>query len=152
MKDPLSKIANNPVGVAPVDGVPVGQSQWSVCNDLHLTCPLVSVPYNVLWVRYPVHVSTLSGRGGPYPAGYVFPVPFGSWPSLLGPSCARCVFDLPCGWLTRIPCVRERIGVATFRTCTLRRGWVPSLLRGRGVRSMAAMDHTSGRSVGAEIG
>ena len=25
----------------------------------------------------------------PYPAGYVFPLPFGGWPSLFGRSCAR---------------------------------------------------------------
>ena len=26
---------------------------------------------------------------GPYPAGYVFPLPFGGWPSLLGRSSSR---------------------------------------------------------------
>ncbi len=25
-----------------------------------------------------------------YPPGYEFPLPFGGWPSLLGPSCSRC--------------------------------------------------------------
>jgi hypothetical protein len=36
-----------------------------------------------------VHVSTLSGWVLPYPAGYGFPLPFGRWHSLLGPSCSR---------------------------------------------------------------
>ena len=35
------------------------------------------------------HVSTLSGRSATYPAGYVFPLPFGCWRSLLGTSLPR---------------------------------------------------------------
>jgi hypothetical protein len=48
-----------------------------------------------------IHVSSLSARAStPYPAGYGFPVPFGSRPSLLGSSCPRRGIGLPCGWLT----------------------------------------------------
>src|SRR5690242_19558396 len=38
---------------------------------------------------HPVHVSRLSAWVRPYPAGYGFPLPFGCWPSLLGPSLAH---------------------------------------------------------------
>src|SRR5207237_8236379 len=94
-KDPAPQVANNPVGLAPVDCVPVraGPSRGSVCSSgvLHLTCPSVSFPYAVLRVTHQTHVSGLSAWViGPYPPGYAFPLPFGRRPSLLGSSGARC--------------------------------------------------------------
>src|SRR5262245_8290413 len=133
-KDALSQVANDPISFPPVDGVPVGTSHWSVCRaeGLHPTFPLMSNRYGVLWVVHQVHVSRFSAWATrPYPPGYDFPVPFGGWRSLLGPSCVRCRIGLP---LRSADWPRpDGNGVATFHIGELRWGWVPSLPRGRGV-------------------
>src|SRR5262249_36022326 len=72
----------------------------SVCRPLagsHLTCPFgLPNPPGSCRVVYQAHVSRLSARAlRPYPPGYEFPVPFGGWSSLLGPSCARCGVGRP---------------------------------------------------------
>src|SRR5207302_7712955 len=96
-EDASSQVADDPVGLAPVDGVPVGtrSSLGSVCRPRgpQRTCPLIRVHPNVLRVTHQAHVSRLSPRASPpYPPGYGFPLPFGWRPSLLGPSCPRCGF------------------------------------------------------------
>ena len=61
----------------------------SVCkaNGSHLTCPSdFDRPFRSRQVVHQAHVSTLSVGQTPYPAGYGFPLPFGCWRSLLGPS------------------------------------------------------------------
>src|SRR5262249_38848173 len=103
---------------------------------LHLTCPSVGVLQVVLWVTHQTHVSGLSAQASrPYPPGYEFPLPFGGWPSLLGSSCARCgvgpSFRRSSGLLAWWP---DRNRVARFCTRETRRGRVPSVLRGLGVR------------------
>ena len=115
-----------------------GSPRGSVCSTgvLHLTCPAVGVLPAVLWVTHLTHVSGLSAQArGPYPPGYDFPVPYGGWPSLLGSSCARCgvgpSFRRSSGLLAGGP---DRNGVTMFRTREARRGRVPSVPRGRGVR------------------
>ena len=115
-----------------------GSPRGSVCSTgvLHLTCPAVGVLPVVLWVTHLTHVSGLSAQArGPYPPGYDFPVPYGGWPSLLGSSCARCgvgpSFQRSSGLLAGGP---DRNGVTMFRTREARRGRVPSVPRGRGVR------------------
>jgi hypothetical protein len=87
-KDTLSQVPHLPVGLAPIDALPVGWCHWSVCVNCfrHLTFPLIQTRHIVLWVVHQIHVSTLSRWVFPYPAGYVFPLPFGCWPSLLGSS------------------------------------------------------------------
>src|SRR6516225_11152998 len=67
----------------------------SVCRPIagsHLTCPFgLHNPPGSCRVVYQAHFSRLSARATrPYPPGYDFPLPFGGWRSLLGPSCARC--------------------------------------------------------------
>ncbi len=65
-----------------------------------------------------VSVSILSDWVSPYPAGYVFPLPFGCWPSLLKQSLPSygCVPPLPLAyWLAP-----DRMGVTTFRIRELR--------------------------------
>jgi len=52
----------------------------------HLPFPSGSKPLLRPVGAHQTHVSTLSGRASPYPAGYAFPSPFGRWPSLLGSS------------------------------------------------------------------
>ena len=62
-KDALSQVTNSPVGFAPIDGVPIGLFLGSVCRAcvcLHLTFPLISPLYLVLWVMHQDHVSRLS--------------------------------------------------------------------------------------------
>ena len=83
---------------------------------------------------HPAHVSRLSARATrPYPPGYEFPLPFGGWRSLLGPSCSRCglgpSFRRSSGLLARGP---DRIGVTTFRPDEMRRGRVPPIRRDLG--------------------
>ena len=87
-EDAPSQVADDPLGLAPVDGSPVGPSRRSVCGTegSHLTCPLISNHYRVLRVAHQVHVSRLSAWAVPYPPGYGFPLPFGGWRSLFGPS------------------------------------------------------------------
>jgi hypothetical protein len=87
-KDTLSQVTDSPVDLAPIDARPSSGSLGSVCliRIRHLTFPLISNRYVVLWVVHQIHVSTLSGWVYPYPAGYVFPLPFGCWLSLLGSS------------------------------------------------------------------
>jgi hypothetical protein len=92
----------------------------SVCSCLHLTFPSVSSRLIVLRVTHHVHVSILSDRVLPYPAGYVFPLPFGRWPSLLGRSCpTRGLTFLTVGSPTYRPSP-DSIGVSTFRTDEMR--------------------------------
>jgi hypothetical protein len=78
-EDTLPQIAHNPVGFAPVDARPIGVCLGSVCEAyrLHLTFASVCSLCDVLWVVHQAHVSRLSAWVLPYPAGYVFPVPFG---------------------------------------------------------------------------
>jgi hypothetical protein len=63
-------------------------------------------------------VGTLSGRVFPYPAGYVFPLPFGCWHSLLKPSLSLY------GYVPPLPVAYwfapDRIGVITFRFFKMR--------------------------------
>ncbi len=72
----------------------------------------------------------------PYPAGYGFPLPFGCRHSLLGSvlrllgSSAAVAVGLPA-----LPL--DPIRVVTFRMREMRPGWVPPLLRGRGVLGTA---------------
>jgi len=89
-----------------------------------------------------VHVCPLSGWvfpvSRPYPAGYVFPVPFGvlafaSWTIL-----SRWRICRRCRWFTGLkdnflPFDQTPIGVITFRTVEMRLGWASSVLRGHGV-------------------
>ena len=77
----------------------------SVCRPVagsHLTCPFsLHNPPGSCRVVHPAHVSGLSAQAmRPYPPGYGFPLPFSRRRSLLGPSCARWGFGLPCGRLT----------------------------------------------------
>src|SRR5215470_12676914 len=85
-----------------------------------------------LWVVHLVHVSGLSAWELPYPPGYGFPVPFGWWPSLLGPSSSHWRIPSPLR-LTYCGIAADSIGVVTFRTEKIRLGRVGSLLRGHGV-------------------
>lgn len=131
---------------SPVDGVPLGPFRRSVCSCLHLTFPSVSSRLIVLRVTHHVHVSILSDRVLPYPAGYVFPLPFGRWRSLLGRSCpTRGSAFLTVGSPTDRP-PPDSIGVSTFRTDEMRPGRVPSILRGRGacINATAGVDHLAG--------
>jgi hypothetical protein len=134
-EDALSQVANDPLGLPPIDGGPVGSSRRSVCRvqDSHPTFPSIGNRHRVLRVVHPVHVSRLAAWAqGPYPPGYGFPLPFGWWRSLLGPSCAPCRVGpslRSADWLKP-----DCKGVTTFLTCERRWGWVPSLPRGRGVR------------------
>jgi hypothetical protein len=94
-KDPLSQITNSPVGFAPIDGIPIRLLLASVCRECfsHLTFPLMSNLYLVLWVMHQDHVSRLSAWispiSRPYLPSYVFLLPFGRQPSLLDPSCSH---------------------------------------------------------------
>src|SRR5712692_6494207 len=60
------------------------------------------------------HVSPLAGWVSPLtrpdPAGYVFPLPFGCWPSLLGTSSPPGVLTLPRGRATDIQGTRPLSG------------------------------------------
>jgi hypothetical protein len=94
----------------------------SVCRPLagsHLTCPFgLHNPPGSCRVVHQAHVSRLSARATrPYPPGYDFPVPYGGWPSLLGPSYSRCGFGpsfrRSSGLLAQGP---DRNGVTAFRT------------------------------------
>lgn len=87
-EDALPQIADLPISFAPVDALPVGQPRGSDCSvaDVHLSFPAICARRLVLQGAYRVHVSTLSGRALLYPASYGFLVPFGSRPSLFGPS------------------------------------------------------------------
>src|SRR5258706_1485564 len=78
-KDTLSQVTHKSVGFLPVDSVPIRLCLGSVCQAccLHLTFPLMSIPYLDLWVMYQDHVSHLSVQVLPYLPGYGFPVPFG---------------------------------------------------------------------------
>jgi hypothetical protein len=53
----------------------------------YLTYAAYSLPCPLSLVAYLTHVSNLSVWVLPYRAGYGFPLPFGSPPSLLGSSC-----------------------------------------------------------------
>ena len=108
-KETVPQIADEPLSLAPLDAQPIGSSLRSVCigSSEHLTCPSVSSLCLVLSVVHQAHVSPLSGwvspLARPSPAGYDFPLPFGGWPSLLGPSCPAAELGQPYGWLTVIP-------------------------------------------------
>ena len=105
-KETVPQIADEPLSLAPHDALPIGPSLRSVCigKPEHLTCPLVSSLCLVLSVVHQAHVSPLSRwvapLARPSPAGYDFPLPFGGWPSLLGPSCPAAELGRPCRWLT----------------------------------------------------
>ena len=89
----------------------------SVCkaNGSHLTCPSdFDRPFRSRQVVHQAHVSTLSVGQTPYPAGYGFPLPFGRWPSLLGPSFPAEEFRPSCVGPTGRP--PDRSGVSTFRS------------------------------------
>src|SRR5712691_13500223 len=77
-KDTLSQVTHNPMGFLPVDSIPIRLRLSSVCQAccLHLTFPLISLPYSDLWVMYQDHVSHLSVWALPYLSGYGFPWPF----------------------------------------------------------------------------
>jgi hypothetical protein len=65
----------------------------------------------------------------------LFPLPFGRWPSLLGPSFPAVGFGLPCGWLTAgLPA--DHVGVSTFCASETRLGWTPFVSRGRSVSAL----------------
>jgi hypothetical protein len=100
-KETLPQIADGPLGLAPVDALPIGPSLRSVCfvHHVHLTCPLVCSLCHGLSVIHQAHVSPLSGWISPLarscPAGYDFPpafrrLAFASWAFLsrcgIGPS------------------------------------------------------------------
>jgi hypothetical protein len=73
-KDPLSQVTNSPVGLTPIDGVPIGLFLGSVCRAcvcLHLTFPLIS-PHN------PRSLGDAPGSRQP---------PFSVGMSILGPIC-----------------------------------------------------------------
>jgi hypothetical protein len=129
-EDPLSQITNSLLGLPPIDGIPISLSLGSVCREvfLHLTFPLIDNLYIGLSVKCQVYVSTLSGWVLPYPAGYVFPLPFGCWLSLLRPSHPHWRFRLSLRaayWFAP-----DSIGVPTFRAIEMRLRRMPSLLRG----------------------
>jgi len=96
-KDTLSQVTHNPMGFLPVDSIPIRLRLGSICQAccLHLTFPLISLPYSDLWVMYQDHVSHLSVWALPYLSGYGFPWPFGWQPSLLGPSRSHWGVQLP---------------------------------------------------------
>ena len=63
-------------------------------------------------------VSILSAWVSPYPAGYVFPLPFGCWPALLKRSLPPYGYVPP---LLLADCpAPDRMGVITFRILKLR--------------------------------
>ena len=87
--------------------------------------------YNTFRVRYQTYVSRLSTWVLPYPSGYVFPVPFGGWPSLLRSSLSHWRVR---SFLRLTYCeLADSIGVTTFRTTEMQLVWVFFLLRGLGV-------------------
>jgi hypothetical protein len=99
----------------------------------HLTCPSdFDRPFGSRQVVHQAHVSNLSVGQMPYPAGYGFPLPLGCWPSLLGPSFPAEEFRPSYVGPTGKP---DHNGVSTFRTVEIRPGWMPSILRGLGVRT-----------------
>jgi hypothetical protein len=100
----------------------------SVCRPIagsHLTCPFgLHNPPGSCRVVYQAHVSRLSARATrPYPPGYDFPLPFGGWRSLLGPSCARCGLG---------PSFRRSSGLLAHRARPQRGYHVPHQLRRNG--------------------
>jgi hypothetical protein len=100
----------------------------------HLTCPSdFDRPFGSRQVVHQAHVSNLSVGQTPYPPGYGFPLPFGWRPSLLGPSFPAAEFRPSCVGPTGRP--PDHNGVSTFRSEEIRPGWMPSILRGRGVRT-----------------
>ena len=118
-EDAVSQVANEPVGSAPVDGVPVGAcpSLWSVCKPggVPLTFPLVCYLDTVLRVTHPIHVGGLSARAlQPVSAELWIPrafrlAAFASWIFLCPPwSSALLAVGLPAG--------AGHDGVTTFRT------------------------------------
>jgi len=101
----------------------------------HLTCPSdFDSPFGSHRVVHQAHVGNLSVGQTPYPAGYGFPLPFGCWPSLLGPSFPAEEFRSSYVGPTGL-CKPDHNGVSTFRSEEIRPGWMPSILRGLGVRT-----------------
>ena len=122
---------------------------WSYCSRFPVKCPpdfglllsysarrnwhCASVSDSSLLIPFSgsvhlLHVSTLSRRAilRPYPAGYVFPLPFGGWPSLLAASYAHGGF-LRSGYCDSLSA--DLIGVSLFRISEVRPGWVPTIPR-----------------------
>src|SRR6266511_1560208 len=58
-EDALSQVANDPLGLPPVDGIPVSSFLGSVCESrgLHLTYPSIGNHHRVLRVAHQTHVS-----------------------------------------------------------------------------------------------
>ena len=109
------------------------------------TCPLVSVAQMIRRSGSPAsrQPAFAAGHQARYPASYTrpldggaesygraFPFPFGCWRSLLGASCSRSGFSLPCGRPTTIAeAMVDRGGVTTFHAHEMRPGRVPALPR-----------------------
>src|SRR5215467_4224439 len=87
-KDPVAEIADQTMDFAPLDTLPVSLAPGTVCrrHRLYRTFPVMHRLTCRLWVVHLVHVSGLSAWVLPYPPSYGFPLPFGWWRSLLGPS------------------------------------------------------------------
>jgi hypothetical protein len=127
----------------PVYGIPVGIGVllrsggfgWA----LHLTFPLMSNRYSVLWVKYQNHVCDLSTWGSPSSLTALFAglcvslalrlATFASWFFLFPLGCWAFLAVGLLSWLT------DPIGVTVSRILEIRAGWVPSLLRGDPVSS-----------------
>jgi hypothetical protein len=99
-EDTLSQVAHHPVGLPPVDGIPVGWFLGSVCGCPHLTSTSVDSRHVYLRTGHQIRVCALSGWVSPAGAGPIrevmracgplgFPLSFDPWHSLLGSSFSR---------------------------------------------------------------
>jgi hypothetical protein len=136
-KETLSQVGDDPVGLPPSDGSPVGPPRGSVgiAGALHQTCPSMTNHHNGLGVDHQTRVSSLSvgsddpirrvmdspglSAGGLRFSGLLVPAADSGLPSE----------DRRAYW-TGVP---DRNAVAAFRTGELRSGWVLSLPQGLGV-------------------
>jgi hypothetical protein len=123
----------------PVDRVPVGSGvllrSGGFGSTLHLTFPLMSNRYSVLWVRYQNHVCSVFSPGisilldGPIHQVMYFPcLSAGDLRFLVLPLPARDM-GLPYGCLLSV--LTDPIGVTVSRILEMRAGWAPSQLAGR---------------------
>jgi len=122
----------------PVDRIPVGSGvllrSGGFGSTLHLTFPLMSNHYSVLWVRYQNHVCDLSVRVSP-----------SSLMALFARLCISLAFRLAtfASWFFLFPLgiwafltvglllvLAVPVGVTVSRILEMRAGWVPFLLRG----------------------
>src|SRR6516164_9365989 len=104
----------------------------------------MSNPYPALRT---VHQATSAGfrrEHLPYPAGYGFPLPFGRWPSLLG---LRVPLRGSALLASGLPAAPDLVGVSTFRSWEIRRGWTPSLLRGRWCPGVTCLERRASHAV-----